>query len=200
MKIPMKELDQINLTRYQRKIFQRYKSFLEVAGLDPEKVMDLTASNPDAIVPVLELMINQVVRSTVVLEYTFVDEQLNYTLNHHFFGRGKKYLIARKTKCFRSFQIVLQQIYILQKLSVIQTFKEVPKHVTSKIYALNDLRNGIAHTFFIEGLRESKRTYKGINIFSPKGLELFLDDMHKVRTFFWPWLKDDLATENSKSG
>jgi hypothetical protein len=191
MRIAIKKPDQTTLTAYQRKIFRRYKSLLEVAGLDPEKVMDLAVSDPDAIVPVLELMINQVVRSTVVLEYTFVDEQLNYTLNRHFFGRGNKYLAARKTKRFRSFQIVLQQLFILQKLSVIQTFKKVPKDITSKIYALNDLRNGIAHTFFIKGLRESKRTYKGNNIFSPKGLELFMDDMHKVRTFFWPWLKDD---------
>ena len=77
----------------------------------------------------------------------------------------------------------MHNLYLLQKLSIVRTFKAVPKPIVSKISAINDLRNGLAHTFFVQDLRASKRTYKGINIFTEDGLRAFIDDVEEYQEF-----------------
>jgi hypothetical protein len=157
------------LSKYQKRILREYEELLEVASLNPERVLDFAEDDVDAVVPILRSMTDQVIRSDVVFEYTMIDMELDSILFNHFFGHGKKLTAARRTHRYKTLRLMLQNLYILQKLAIIRDFKDVPKGIVSKIAAVNDLRNGLAHTFFTRDLSPSKRTYNGLNIFSLRG-------------------------------
>lgn len=162
---------------------------MDATGLNPERILQLAEDDPRAIVPVLKAMTDQVVRSDVILEYTMVDMELDFIVIRHFFGSGKRLRAARRTQRYKTLQLILQNIYVMQKLSIVRTFRDVPSSVVSKIAMLNELRNGLAHTFFVSDLKAPKRTYKGYSIFTKKGMEAFREDAQEIRYFFMPWLK-----------
>jgi hypothetical protein len=55
--------------------------------------------------------------------------------------------------------------------------------VLSDLAALNELRNGIAHSYFPEN-RRRKPEWKGQSVFTRGGFERFLNDMGKITDFF----------------
>jgi len=189
------------LTKYQARAFREYERILEITGLNPERALDFVEDEPEAVTPILKSMTDQVVRSDVIFEYTKIDMELDFIIFRHFFGPGKKLRAARRTKRYKTLRLMLQNIYLMQKLSIVRSFKEVPKNIVSKIAAINDLRNGLAHTFFVSDLKEAKRTYKGHRIFTQQGLEAFRDDAQEIRYFFTPWLKKIMedGEENEKA-
>jgi hypothetical protein len=178
-----------NLSKRQAYVFREYQRILSATGLNAELVFEFLEDDPEAVVPVLKSMTDQVVRSEVVSTYTMIDMELNFVLAHHFFGTGKKFTAARRTKRYKTLELVLQEIYPIQKLSIVRSFKNVPKTIVSKIAAINDLRNGLAHTFDLTNLKATKRTYKGHNIFTRKGIEVFREDALEIQYFFMPFLK-----------
>jgi len=184
-----------SLTTYQERKLREYQRILEITGLNPERVLDYAEDEPEAIVPILKSMTDQAVRSDVIYEYTMIDMELDFLIFHHFFGYGKKFHAAIRTKRYKTLRLILQNIYLMQKLSIVRSFKDVPKSIVSKIAAINDLRNGLAHTFFVSDMKKVKRTYKGQSIFTRRGLEAFRSDIHEIRCFFMPWLKDLLKDE-----
>lgn len=131
----------------------------------------------------------------MIFEYTMIDMELDFMLLHHFFGSGGKFRVARHTRRYKTLSLILQNIYLMQKLSIVRSFKNVPRPIVSKIATINELRNWLAHTFFVSDLKTSKRTYKGHSIFTRKGLEAFREDAQEIRYFFMPWLKK-LLEEN----
>jgi hypothetical protein len=178
-------------------VLRKYERILEATGLNPDRIFAIADEEPEAVVPVLQSMIDQVVRSEIILEYTMIDADLDHLLFKHFFGSGKKLEKARRTKRYRTLRLPLEGLYILQKLSLVRSFTDVPRSVASKIAAINDLRNGIAHAFHLSDLKKSKRTYKGMNVFTPKGLEVFRRDAAEIRHFFYPWLETMLDNRPS---
>jgi len=76
----------------------------------------------------------------------------------------------------------------MQKLAIIKTFRKVPKKIVSNIGAIDELRNGLAHTFFVHSLPKRRRTYKGHNIFTPSGLEVMLSEARDIIAYFDPIL------------
>ncbi len=194
--MPDRDLRMQILSNYQRRALRQYERLLEAAALNPDRVLGFAEDDPAAVVPILRSMTDQVVRSEVVFEYTMIDMKLDSIVFQHFFGTGKRLIAARRTRRFRTLRLMLQNLYILQKLSIVRSFKAVPRPVVSKIAAINDLRNGLAHTFFVEDLSPSKRTYKGVTIFSRKGLEAFRKDTWEVRCFFMPELKEYFPEED----
>lgn len=177
------------LSKYQRRILRDYKRLLQDLALNPDRVFGFAEEDPASVVPILRSMTDQVVRSEVVFEYTMIDMELDAILFQHFFGRGKKLLSARRSRRWKTLQSMLQSLYIMQKLSVVRTFRNVPKSIVSKIAAINDLRNGLAHTFNVADLGPSKRTYKGLNVFTRDGIQAFQKDAWEIRCFFTPVLK-----------
>ncbi len=177
-----------NLSKYQHRVFRDYERILETAALNPERVLEIATNDAEAVVPVLRSMTDQVVRSEVIFEYTLIDMELDSIIFQHFFGKGKRLRAARRTRRYRTLQAMLQNLYILQKLPIVRKFKSVPKSIVSKISTINELRNGLAHTFFLEDLSPSKRTYRGLNVFTRKGFEAFRKDAWEIRCFFTPWL------------
>ena len=133
----------------------------------------------------LEVAKNQLVRSQVIMSYTLVDEFLNMQICPYFFGRKRRFIYLWNTKKFQRFNHhILEELYLLQKLRFVKSFKKIPKSIEGDIQKLNALRNGLAHAFFPENLKKSKPEYKGKNIFTLQGIQLFMEDMHKLWEFF----------------
>ena len=193
--MPKQDTHRTTLSRHQARALREYERLLEVTALNPDRVLQFAENDPQAIVPTLRSMTDQAVRGHVILEYTMIDMELDFILLHHFFGYGKKLRAASRTRRYKTLQLILQNLYLRQKLSIVRTFKDVPKRVVSKIAMVNTLRNGLAHTFFLSDLKASKRRYKGHSIFTRKGLEAFREDVQEIRSFFMPWLTK-LLSEN----
>ena len=186
------------LSGYQRRALREYERILEATALNPERVLDFAEDDPAAVIPTLRSMTDQVVRSEIIFEYTMIDMELDSLLFRHFFGTGKKLMASRSSRRYRTLRQMLQNLYPMQKLAIVRTFKTVPKPIVSKIAAVNELRNGVAHSFFLGDLPVAKRSYRGMSIFQKHALGAFRKDAWEIRCFFTPWLKkwfpsDDVA-------
>jgi hypothetical protein len=188
------------LSRYQARMLRDYEQILELIGLNPDRALQFADSDPEAVVPILKSMTDQAVRSVVIFDYTFIDMELEFLIFRHFFGRGKKLTLARKTRRYRTLRLMLQNTYLMQKLSIVRSFKNIPRPIVSSIAAINDLRNGLAHTFLVSDLSAPKRTYKGQNIFTRRGLEAFQRDVDQIRSFFMPWLDKFFQEDEDLTG
>jgi hypothetical protein len=172
------------LTPYERRLWAEIDRILYQNYLTPRTVTDFWAGDRDAVIAHLKQMKDQVIRSITIMEYVNLDDVLNRTIITHVFGKKKA---IRKSKKYRTFQIILAKIYPKQKLDIIKTFMDVPKYISSHIMALNDARNNFAHRFDIAAISKSKRLYKGRHdLFTKTGLEKFKADMWQVYEFFQP--------------
>ncbi|MGH9774244.1 MAG: hypothetical protein ACRD50_04780 [Candidatus Acidiferrales bacterium] len=154
----------------------------ELARLDYANILDYDSEERT---PRLRLMKNQIVRSQIIADYTFVDEMLGSAICHYFFGKKMGFIKLWRTKKFRTFNYyVLEVLSLTEKLRFVKAITKVPKPVAADIEALNALRNGLAHAFFPENLRSAKPIYKGKDIFSRDGLKRFIEDMSRVSNFF----------------
>ena len=78
-----------------------------------------------------------------------MDEFLSAVICWHYFGKKRGFPELWKTKRFKSFNyFILEKLYLLQKLDLVRSIHDTPKWVSSDLAALNELRNGIAHSFF----------------------------------------------------
>jgi hypothetical protein len=177
----MSELD-----RKQKLALTRYRRILAAVGLDEQELLSRGVDDPPAIVPVIDLMIDQVVRSLVIMTYTCIDSVLDDVLADRIAGSRKGGIGQRRRN---TLDMVLNRLYPLQKLSIIRTFRKIPKEIASIIGAIDELRNGLVHSFYVESLPKYRRTYKGRNIFTPAGIELFRSDAVKVIEHFDPLLR-----------
>ena len=103
----------------------------------------------------------------------------------YFFEKNKSYIKLWKTKKFRNFNyFILEKLYLLNKLELVKEITNIPKNIISDLFKINDLRNGLVHSFFPQNLRRNKPFYKGKNIFSIEGITLFVNDTKKIKQFF----------------
>jgi hypothetical protein len=170
------------LTRLQKKLLAEVTEIAELSRVDYENILDYDGEQRTVR---LQMMKNQIVRSQVIWDYTYVDELLGAAICHYFFGKKRGFIKLWKTKRFKNFNhYILEVLSLTEKLRLVKAIHKVPKPVAADIEALNALRNGLAHAFFPENLRSSKPIYKGKDIFSREGLERFIEDMGKVSSFF----------------
>jgi len=170
------------LTRKQRRLVRQIDQIVETFGLD---YRDIRGYERDARTPVLEIMKNKLVRGQVILWYALIDEFLNNKICHYYFGRKRSFPKLWKTKSFQRFNhFMLEELYPLQKLRLVNAIRKVLKGFARDVEALNVLRNGLAHAFFPENLRKSKPQWKGQNIFSVEGAQRFQADMYALSDYF----------------
>ena len=170
------------LTKKQRELVAEVKHLLSVLALDPAEIA--ADVDPEARTTYLELAKDQVIRSAVILKYVLMDELLSAVVCWHYFGKKRSFQKLWKTKRFKSFNyFILEKLYLLQKLDLARSIHEIPKWVSSDLGALNELRNGIAHSFFPQN-RRRKPEWKGQSVFTRTGFERFLEDMQKLADFF----------------
>jgi len=127
------------------------------------------------------------IRGYIIVQYTFIDELLSREICKYFFGSSKSSIQWWKTKKFQDFNYhILEKLYLLEKLTLVQAFSKIPKGIVTDIQELNDVRNALTHAFFPEDLRryKNKPVYKGKDIFTLEGIELFKKGMQHVNAFF----------------
>ncbi len=170
------------LTAKQRRLVTELRDLLSTLMLDPDEIV--ADAEPEGRTTRLELAKDQIIRSAVILKYVLMDEFLSAVICWHYFGRKRGFAQLWKTKRFRSFNyFILERLYLLQKLDLVRSIHEIPKWVPSDLAALNELRNGIAHSFFPQN-RRRKPEWKGQSIFTGAGFGRFLEDMQRLSDFF----------------
>jgi hypothetical protein len=170
------------LTRRQRVLVTELKELVSRLGLDADEIAE--NAEPEARAAYLQLAKDQIIRSAVILKYVLMDEFLSAIMCWHYFGKKRGFPQLWKTKRFRTFNyFILERLYLLQKLDLVKSIHDIPKWVSSDLAALNDLRNGVAHSFFPQN-RRRKPEWKGQSVFTRGGLEHFLEDMDKLSSFF----------------
>jgi hypothetical protein len=153
--------------------------------LDSDKLYENCHDDEELLIANLEGDIDHIVRGEILREYTFVDWLLEEELIKHFYGKK----LSKRKKSHKTFYLILNDLYLIKKLNLIQSYKEIPSKIVEKIYNLNKLRNGYAHKFLIGHKSKSEKYYKGKHdITSPAGLEIFISDMHVITEYFAPWL------------
>jgi len=172
----------IPLTSHQRRLLAELEEVADLTRLD---YPNIEGYDPEERTTRLRFMKNQIIRSQVIIDYTFVDEMLGAAICHYFFGKRRGFIKLWKRKKFRNFNHYMLEIMSLpEKLRLVKAITDVPRSVSKDIEALNALRNGLAHAFFPENLRSSKPIYKGKDIFTTEGLQTFIADMGQVSDFF----------------
>ena len=171
-----------NLTKKQRALATDLKDLMARLRLDPDQIVD--KAEPDARTTYLKLARDQIIRSAIILKYVLMDEHLSAVMCWHYFGKKRSFPQLWKTERFRTFNyFILEKLYLLQKLELVKNVHDIPGWVLSDLAALNDLRNGIAHSFFPEN-RRRKPDWKGKSVFTRSGFDHFLEDMDKLSEFF----------------
>lgn len=184
-----------SLSRAQRHLFEELNAMTQSVGLD---YWNILAREPAERTSALDLIKRSIVRGEVVDEYTFIDDLLATRICQYFLPE-RSLNQRRKTKRFQRFNdYILERLYLQQKLAFVKDVYQVPKDIASTIEAVNALRNAMAHTYFPENLRAyrikgrpapRKGTtvhYRGLDIFTPAGIENFkLDCMRVVDFLLW---------------
>jgi len=181
------------LTTKQRELVAEIRRLLSTLALDPERI--IADAEPKARTAYLEAAKDQIIRSEIILKYVLMDEHLSAVICWHFFGKKRSFIELWKTKRFKSFNyFVLEKLSLLNKLDLVRSIHDIPNRVSSDLSALNDLRNGIAHSFFPQN-RRRKPKWKGQNVFTLAGFERFLEDVEELSAFFvdhfWRGSPDD---------
>ena len=162
------------LSKKQRELVREIEQITKHLGFDPNdpahgRGKDLTIN--------LRLSKDQMIRSQVVMVYTFIDELLNRAICRKMFGWAKSEFEFNRTKKYRAFHnSILEKLPLVQKIDFVKATYHLPVATTKNIYALNDLRNAVAHSFF-PNRRRIEPLWKGQNIFSIEGFSAFRNDM-----------------------
>lgn len=175
------------LTRKQRRLLGELYEVARLTFVDFYRIMDYDREDRTMR---LELMRNQLIRGYVITRYTLIDEFLGSEVCHYFFGTTRSSIELWRTKPFQRFNhYILEELSLLQKLRLVRSFRNIPKHIAGDVERINSLRNGLAHAFFPENLRKSPPIYKGKRIFSVDGLKEFDEDSRRVTEYiasnFW---------------
>jgi hypothetical protein len=170
------------LSSHQRRLVRQLDEIAQLARVDFYRIAEY---EPESRTVRLHLMRDQLVRSVVIRNYTWIDEALGSAVCQYFFGEHRRsFMQLWRTQKFRRFNhYVLETLSLLEKLRLVHAIREVPKAIRSDIEALNALRNGLAHSFFPQNLRGSRPVWKGQNIFSLHGFRKYVEDVGVVTDY-----------------
>ena len=172
------------LTRLQRKLRREAEAIAEMAQVDFWNVENEVEGEWRT--TALRIAIAHLVVAEVITRYTMLDEVLtDYLCRYYFKKPGNSRYIFCKRKKFRLFvHFVLDEMYLLKKMQMVQAIRPLPKEVRSTIEKANAIRNAMAHSFFPENRKEhmkiGKVLYAGKDIRTPDGLRQFKDDCHEA--------------------
>ncbi len=174
------------LTPKQKRIIKELDDIYSLTAMDYWNIEEYPKEGRTAI---LELQKRQAVTGAIIMQYTLIDEMMNYEICRYFFGSNKTSIQLWRTKKFQNFNYyILESLYLLQKLRLVRTFYGIPKNIVEDVERLDALRNAVAHAFFPENLRRyktrHKTVYKGKDVFTLEGMKLFTEDMQRVNDFF----------------
>ncbi len=180
----------MSLTRAERRLQAEVKDIALLANLDFWAVEEhYKRGYREA---ALQLMRDKLVRAEVIYSYTLIDEYLTDVICDYYFKRPKKsvsYARLWRTKRFKVFvHYLMDETYLLKKLSMVEAIKKVPTDVSKSIKRINDLRNALAHSLFPHNRRrymaEKNVTYQGVDVFSRAGVIKVQNDCDIVYKYF----------------
>ena len=184
-------------TRAQGRLVQQIKEMERVLRLDPDEILREWADDPDGILPNLRRILTFFVRAEVLTSYTLLDVLLSVELRRHFFV-GKR--PSRRAPRMRTFNLMMRELYPIQKLRLIKSYRNVPRGVEATITSLTDVRNAMAHDFFMENRSGKVAVYKKVDLFEPDGMRQFKDDVFEAERFLAPAIAEaalQLAADTS---
>jgi hypothetical protein len=189
------------LTKKQRALAKEISTLMSVLRISP----DLSTVEPALRSTHLELAKRSLVISGVLRRYLLMDEHLNDVLSGDLFPENRPYPQLWHTSKFKAFNYhVLERLYLVQKTEFARARIRLPKKVYKDLLALNDLRNALVHSFFPENRRVKPR-WKGFDIFSLEGFQLFWEDTAQAGEFFMSralrvWSAAQRAHASEKNG
>jgi|HubBroStandDraft_6_1064221.scaffolds.fasta_scaffold300701_1 hypothetical protein len=171
------------LTKKQRGIIADYEQLAAPSKVDVDRLpADTTARTIN-----LLLTYHWWIRGAVIMKYTLMDEYLAAIIANYYFGKPRDghYGKLWRRKKFQLFNHhVLDELFLLKKKEIVHQIKPLPKDINSKIQAINDVRNALAHSFFPENRRRYYKKggvlYDGLDLFTTSGIEKFLNDTQDV--------------------
>jgi len=180
----------MGLTRTERRLQAEVKDIAFLVDVDFWAVEE--HYKPEYRRAKLELMKDKLVRSEVIYWYTLIDEYLTDVICDYYFHRPKKsisYGRLWRTKHFKVFvHYLMDETYLLKKLSMVEAIKKMPPDVSKSIKRINDLRNALAHSLFPQNRRryaaEKKVTYQGVHLFSRAGVIKLREDCDIIYKYF----------------
>ena len=176
------------LTKKQRELIIEIRQLLKKHYFDPDEIV--REAELAVRTHCLQNTKDRIIRFQVIENYLLMDEALSAVIRWHFFGKKHLFPQLMKRKRFKAFNyFILERLYLLQKLDFVRGFYSIPKWVASDLAELNDLRNGLAHSLYLQ-FRRRQPQWKGQGIFTLAGFDRFCDDMKKLFEFFvvsfWP--------------
>lgn len=170
------------LTKGQKKLITEIDEMIDSLGIDYKNTILVKKKDRTAYI---ESVKDQYVRGQVVFSYVLIDEFLGSIVCNYFFGKKRSFIKLWRTKKFRNFNhYILEKLSLFEKLELVKITFDLPPAIESKIRAINDLRNGLAHSFFPQNLRRNQSIYKGTSIYSTEGFKLFINDKDEINRFF----------------
>jgi hypothetical protein len=142
----------------------------------------------------LQIMKDKMVRSHVIIKYALIDEKLTDILCNYYFHRQAKknttYPQLWRTKRFQIFvHYLMDEMFLIKKLSAVEAIKNVPREVSSAIKRVNDIRNALTHSLFPENRRrhmaDKKVMYAGSHLFTHDGIKKFDQDCAVAEHWLW---------------
>ena len=115
--------------------------------------------------------------------YILVDESLNKAICRKVFGWAKSEFAFNRSKKFKAINhYMLEGLALVKKIDFVKSTFPIPAGVTKKLYALNDLRNALAHSWLPQQ-RRVKPLWNGNNIYSSDGYSEFVPIWDPLRGF-----------------
>jgi hypothetical protein len=174
------------LTRAQKRLYGQAKQIAELAMVD---IWQVEQWHSEVRLPLLRLAIANMVVAEVVTRYTLFDQVLSDVILKYFYKSKSqsRFLFWRRKKFLRFVHYVLDEMFLLKKMELVNAIRPLPSNVRSTIHKVNMIRNAMAHSFFPENRKEYKKLgrvlYNGKDIRTPEGLREFKDDCHTAWVF-----------------
>ncbi|HZQ12701.1 MAG TPA: hypothetical protein VFB31_07825 [Pseudolabrys sp.] len=172
------------LTRTQRKLHSEVEEIAAAVRMDVWNI-ERYSEPPFSRTALLKIMKDKLVRSHVIIKYALIDEYLTDVIcNYYFYRQARKNTTYRELWRTKRFEIfvhhLMDEMFLLKKLSVVDAIKGVPSEVSSAIQRINDIRNALAHSLFPENRRRymayKKVIYSGKDLFTVEGVNKFNED------------------------
>ena len=171
------------LSKTQKRLSNEIDDIIALIGLNHKEIENF---ENDARIPVLKSIKDHYIRGEIIMTYTLIDEMLNCIIANYYFDNKKSFIKHWRTKRFQNFNyFILEKIYLLNKLDLVKNIIKLPKGIETRIRAVNDLRNGLAHAFFPENLRRNKPVYFGKSVYTPDGIKTFVEDAQNITDFLF---------------
>jgi hypothetical protein len=169
------------LTKQHRQYIGEIKELLRVLELDPEELSKRTDGRND----LLRQARNELCGHAVTVQFLVMDAMLDLIITRYFFGKTWRLARYIKMPVYRTFYyFILEKMYFLQKLELVESIHQLPRKIGSRLKALNDIRNGIAHSISPQTRMRHKPLWMGKSLFTTGGLQQFYDDMGEIVDYF----------------